>query len=1298
MDNSHKTEVTHLPALRVEGADAALDWAWLFDFGQGDFAAARDAADAALAGRRDADTLRARAVVHQLQGEFDAALALLEESYALTPDAGRRFMLSALATLVERKRDDTLPDGVAVNFTEAIQRHGPSGGETGWTRRHEEARLLMPGQQELLAGGYVYFVLSSVMGWRSLLRHGDAQTRAGQLNEFTNQLSQRAQEAQAAGEGRMLRALYALHAGLASAAGQAPGAAQTLDSLAQWSRDAGDAAAVAWCSLQRGDILAAPPPLGHPALFGYAVQERTSRASGPAEPGLFDRSGIDHAGARAAYEEARRLYAEVGARRGVGLSALRLAYLDALDESRGPAHAARGYAEAQAVFEGVGDRTGAWLARAGQLWARLGAGEAGLAAAARPLAEEMREAGALTWGLSLGLALAGAGREALAVRGDVETAVRASRVAEVFFEVFDAPLKRAQACNDRAEAWDTVEASESALLEYEAALGWLERAAQQPQPDPYAIRQLGMQQVSGLVGHYTGRDADGLEGVLARARGLAEGVPRVSGEEIARLHQAVYGPPAGAEGRTEAAAPAEPDMNAVRELYQKFQFYTIHKILSQIEGQVSVYAPQSRGLAALLEGDEGRAAPFFEEALRAAEAQPERDHIRAQVFAVLRRPEEARAALERYIADGTPGFSVDESVGADPALQRRLHAGVRRQVAGLFSGLEMWDEARRQLEEVGRLEGGPPRLSEPVPTIEEIRLLAEYGLVAEGLGEAGRALDYLSQAVEGMETRRRYLRQEQARRAFGGQGWNLRLYGDYARLLAAQGETERAFAVAEMTRARVLAESLGGARAASEQLRAGEAYRRYTEQAAAVERLTTQLAAARRAEPRDAAYAEALARQFAEAAAELDARELALGRESPQWRELAAPRPDVLSVARVAERLPAGTLMLAYLYFSKYLLSWAVTRDGLVGYESVVELDGRPLRPGALASRARAWVRAVGGRGASGGDTSEAALSEALLGPYEEELARAEHLLIVPFAELNTLPFQALPWRGQPLGLQKPLSYLPAASLLQYFRPSDEGARGALVVGDPDAMSYADAATGRVEALDPLPAARLEAEAVAALHGAGPLVGGQATEQNVRAALAAAPRLIHFATHGFLQEGAPLASGVALAGGEAITADELMGLDIRADVVVFSACDTGRGSLQGSELIGLARGLLYAGARAAVVSLWPVDDVATAMLMEFFHVELHSGQPPARALWRAQQRLQQTAAEQAAPYFERAAGAYAAAVETLASAGRAEAAGRFRAELRRLRLRARHARASTARRPFEAAGHWAAFQVIGDWS
>ena len=147
---------------------------------------------------------------------------------------------------------------------------------------------------------------------------------------------------------------------------------------------------------------------------------------------------------------------------------------------------------------------------------------------------------------------------------------------------------------------------------------------------------------------------------------------------------------------------------------------------------------------------------------------------------------------------------------------------------------------------------------------------------------------------------------------------------------------------------------------------------------------------------------------------------------------------------------------------------------------------------------------------------------------------------------------------------------------------------------------------------------------------------------------------------------------------------------------LFSACDTGCGRLQGSELVGLARGAALRGARASVVSLWPVDDVATAMLMEFFHEELRGSEPPARALWRAQLRLQQTSAEEALTYFTRAADAYAEASEALAAAGRPGAAERFRAHLRTVKLRARQARRP---RPsaFEAAAPLGGLPGIGDW-
>src|SRR5215470_8738874 len=77
-------------------------------------------------------------------------------------------------------------------------------------------------------------------------------------------------------------------------------------------------------------------------------------------------------------------------------------------------------------------------------------------------------------------------------------------------------------------------------------------------------------------------------------------------------------------------------------------------------------------------------------------------------------------------------------------------------------------------------------------------------------------------------------------------------------------------------------------------------------------------------------------------------------------------------------------------------------------------------------------------------------------------------------------------------------------------------------------------------------------------------------------------RCLHFATHGNLSQDAPLASSILLAKGEELTVYELMGLRLDADLVVLSACEMGRGETTGGDdVVGLLRGLLAAGARAA---------------------------------------------------------------------------------------------------------------------
>jgi CHAT domain-containing protein len=117
---------------------------------------------------------------------------------------------------------------------------------------------------------------------------------------------------------------------------------------------------------------------------------------------------------------------------------------------------------------------------------------------------------------------------------------------------------------------------------------------------------------------------------------------------------------------------------------------------------------------------------------------------------------------------------------------------------------------------------------------------------------------------------------------------------------------------------------------------------------------------------------------------------------------------------------------------------------------------------------------------------------------------------------------------------------------------------------------------------------------------------------------------IHFATHGVLSEEAPLLSSILLADGEALNVYELMGLKLDADLVVLSGCRTALGEITaGDDVIGLTRGLLGAGARAAVVSLWPVEDVSTSLLMGEFYRQLRAEKPkpPRVALQAAQNYL-----------------------------------------------------------------------------
>jgi CHAT domain-containing protein/tetratricopeptide (TPR) repeat protein len=271
------------------------------------------------------------------------------------------------------------------------------------------------------------------------------------------------------------------------------------------------------------------------------------------------------------------------------------------------------------------------------------------------------------------------------------------------------------------------------------------------------------------------------------------------------------------------------------------------------------------------------------------------------------------------------------------------------------------------------------------------------------------------------------------------------------------------------------------------------------------------------------------------------------------------------------------------------------------------------------------------------------ALHQLLVAPIQRLLPaeRGSLLTILPHGPLFRLSFAALRNRsGQYLVERYAIHYVPAGVVLdlaeQHARASVARDRRYLLIADPQTP----AALPDGKPLPRLPGTRREVSQVSALvpaSAATSLVGASATEQRVRL-LAGDRSVLHFATHGVIRNDDPLESFLALDTGEAaagtaprsaldalddgrLTAREIYGIHLNADLVVLSACRTGLGTVSGDGVIGLARAFLYAGTPSVVATLWDVADEPAARLMPSLYRSLKRVPDKAQALRRAQLTL-----------------------------------------------------------------------------
>ncbi len=236
-------------------------------------------------------------------------------------------------------------------------------------------------------------------------------------------------------------------------------------------------------------------------------------------------------------------------------------------------------------------------------------------------------------------------------------------------------------------------------------------------------------------------------------------------------------------------------------------------------------------------------------------------------------------------------------------------------------------------------------------------------------------------------------------------------------------------------------------------------------------------------------------------------------------------------------------------------------------------------------------------------------LFDELLGPVADRLA-ADHLIVVPHGPLHYVPFHAL-YDGERFLIDRfPVSYAPSASVFAMCSEKrSAGHEKSLILGVPDPLT---------------PSIRDEVEAVAeSLSGARLFVGEDATEERLRE-LGPESRLVHVATHGFFRQDNPMFSAIQL-GTSRLTLFDLYHLELGCDLVVLSGCGTGLNVVEsGDELIGLTRGLLYAGAQSVLATLWDVHDRSTALFMTALYRHLETCANRSEAVRRAMRDLRET--------------------------------------------------------------------------
>jgi CHAT domain-containing protein/tetratricopeptide (TPR) repeat protein len=395
---------------------------------------------------------------------------------------------------------------------------------------------------------------------------------------------------------------------------------------------------------------------------------------------------------------------------------------------------------------------------------------------------------------------------------------------------------------------------------------------------------------------------------------------------------------------------------------------------------------------------------------------------------------------------------------------------------------------------------------------------------------------------------------------------------------------------------------------------------------------------------------------------------------SPRYAALTQPLPLTLKDIQT-KVLDSQTLLLEYALGEDRSFLWAITQDSIRTFElpnrQEVEAAARRLyelvteRNRVVKDETLTQRRLRLARSDDEYQRAASVLSNMLLKPAASQL-KDKRLLFVGDGVLQYVPFAALPAPAEttayrPLILDHEIINLPSASVMAVLREETAGRSRApktlAVLADPvfqnddprigkagsggsenaglATEAYRSAKESGLDSFVRLRFTRQEANEITRLVPADKRLEAldfSASRASATSAGLDQYQIVHFATHGLINNRHPELSGIVLSlvdeKGQSqngfLRLYEIYNLKLRADLVVLSACQTAVGQeIRGEGLLGLTRGFMYAGTPRVVATLWQVDDRATSELMKrFYQKMLGDGLRPAAALKAAQVSMQ----------------------------------------------------------------------------